>query len=104
MNAYFGETVMTDQQLPPLFSTKGVFQDLTPNVFDSLSDDVRAAYENVRNIAADLKVADNVAAEAAQRVTTCAAAVVEIENYCRKNFPKRTQFDLWKETFGTPKA
>jgi hypothetical protein len=103
MNVCIGVMTMTDQ-LPPLFSAKGIFQDVPPDVLDSLSDDARAAYENVRRCAADLKVADTAVAEAAERVRTCAAAAIEMENYCRKHFPKRTQFDLWKETFGTPKA
>jgi hypothetical protein len=94
---------MTDQ-LPPLFSAKGEFCEIPAAVFDSLSDDVRVAYERIRRDATDLQHAETVADETAKRVATRAAAVVDFENYCCKNFPKRTQFDLWKETFGTPKT
>lgn len=85
--------------LPPLFSAKGVFEDLASPVLDSLPDDARATYERVRGDAANLKLADAAAAEAAERVSTCAAAVVEMENCVRKNYPRRTFHDLWNENY-----
>lgn len=82
-----------------IFDSKGVFQDLPENVLSTLSDVQSAAYQKTRQCAADLKVADKIAADALADVKACNAAVIEMENYIRKTYPEKKFHDLWKETF-----
>jgi hypothetical protein len=92
------------KELPQIFNSKGAFQELSDAVLDTLDDVQRATYKTIRQCAADLKVTDDQVAEAAQRVTAGNAAVIEMANFIRKNFPPKQFHDLWRETFGTPKA
>ena len=88
--------------LPQIFDSRGNFQEL-PDA-STLDDARRVTYELIRKCAADLKVADTADAEAAKRVTACNAAAIEMENYIRKTYPPKQFHDLWRETFGAPKA
>jgi hypothetical protein len=81
-----------------IFDSKGVFQELPPDVADSLDDVRAAAYQKLRACAAVLQAADTAAADTGQSVKRCNAAVIEFENFMRKA-PKMTFHDLWKENY-----
>jgi hypothetical protein len=85
--------------LPSLYDTKGRFKALSDDAAAALNEVQAAAYQKIKVAADALAVADNAVASSITRVKSCNDAVIEMENYIRKTFPKITFHDLWRQTF-----
>jgi hypothetical protein len=85
--------------LPSLFDSRGVFQELPPDALSTLSEAHAIAYSKIKTCAADLKAADQRVADAIEGVKAANDAVIEMQNTIRVKFPKLTFHQLWKDTF-----
>ena len=90
---------MTDN-IPAVFSDKGVFQELDDAALAGLSQLQAAAYLALADAAHELAAKDQAVAAAQDRVTNCIRDLREAQQYLTDNYPKITFQDLWRENFG----
>lgn len=87
-------------ELPQVFDTKGVFQDLDDTAIGQLPETLAATYLALADAAHTVAAKDSAERAAQERVTACIVDLRGAEEYLATNYKPITQFDLWKETFG----
>ena len=85
-----------------LFDDRGNFTPLDEAALAGLSAPRRALYDAVADAADAMVRADSELKTASDHVRECMAAVSEAEKATQAN--RMTAHDLWKETFGRPRA